>query len=61
MPVGAEYVRWLVGRIVAAVGTVVFKLYAPVGDYHQALYWAGWLFIPAAAVAFLLPEPREDS
>jgi MFS family permease len=50
-----------IGRIVAAVGTVVFKLYAPVGDYPQALFWAGWLFIPAAAVAFLLPEPTGDS
>ena len=44
----------------AAVGTVVFKLYAPVGDYHTALYWAGWLFIPAAAIALLLPQEKDE-
>ncbi len=45
-----------IGRIFAAAGTVMFKLYAPVGDYRQALYFAGLLFIPAAAIAMLLPE-----
>ncbi len=49
-----------IGRIVAAIGTVVFKLYVPVGDYHQALYLAGWLFIPAAAIALLLPEEKAE-
>ena len=48
-----------IGRIVAAAGTVVFKLYAPVGDYHRALYLAGLLFIPAALIALLLPEEKE--
>jgi MFS family permease len=48
-----------IGRIVAAFGTVFFKLYAPVGDYHSALYWAGWLFIPAAFIALALPQERE--
>jgi len=28
----------------------------PVGDYRLALYYAGLLFIPAAAIALLLPE-----
>ena len=50
-----------IGRIVAAGGTVVFKLYAPVGDYHRALYMAGWLFVPAAAIALLLPQERETA
>ncbi len=45
-----------IGRIVAAAGTVMFKLYVPVGDYRLALYYAGLLFIPAAAIALLLPE-----
>lgn len=48
-----------IGRIVAAAGTVIFKLYAPVGDYHSALYMAGWLFVPAAAIALLLPEEKD--
>lgn len=50
-----------IGRIVAAAGTVFFKLYAPVGDYHRALYLAGWLFIPAAAIALLLPQERNEA
>jgi len=50
-----------IGRIVAAAGTVVFKLYAPVGDYHTALYYAGWLFVPAAAIALLLPQEKEEA
>jgi drug/metabolite transporter (DMT)-like permease len=50
-----------IGRIVAAGGTVVFKLYAPVGDYHTALYYAGWLFVPAAAIALLLPQEKEEA
>lgn len=45
-----------IGRIFAAAGTVMFKMYVPVGDYRQALFYAGLLFIPAAAVALLLPE-----
>jgi MFS family permease len=48
-----------IGRIVAAAGTVMFKLYVPVGDYRQALYYAGLLFIPAAAIALLLPKEKE--
>lgn len=49
-----------IGRIVAAAGTVMFKLYVPVGDYRQALYYAGLLFIPAAACALMLPEEKES-
>ncbi|MEN3943826.1 MFS transporter [Prosthecobacter sp. SYSU 5D2] len=48
-----------IGRIVAAAGTVMFKLYVPVGDYRLALYYAGLLFIPAAAIALLLPEEKQ--
>ena len=45
------------GRIVAAAGTVYFGRYASVGDVGGALYMAGWLFLPAAALAWLLPRP----
>lgn len=45
------------GRIVAAAGTVYFGRYASVGDVGAALYMAGWLFLPAAALAWLLPRP----
>ena len=45
-----------IGRIVAAVGTVFFGLFSTVGDYRIALLAAGFLFLPAGLLAFLLPE-----
>src|SRR5262249_51867913 len=45
-----------IGRIVAAFGTVFFGLFSKVGDYRMALLYAGFLFLPAMAVALLLPE-----
>jgi MFS family permease len=49
------------GRIAAAVGTVVFGLFAPVGDFRHALLYAGWLAPLAAAIALLLPEPPDET
>jgi MFS family permease len=48
------------GRIAAGLGTVLFGLLAPVGDYRLALLWAGFLFLPAAAIALLMPEPPDE-
>ncbi|QJW97775.1 MFS transporter [Frigoriglobus tundricola] len=48
------------GRIAAGIGIVLFGQFAPVGDYRLALLAAGFLFIPAAAVALLLPEPPDE-
>ena len=49
-----------IGRIVAAGGTVFFGIFVKVGDFRTALLYAGFLFIPSAAVAMLLPsEPKE--
>jgi MFS family permease len=45
-----------IGRIAAAFGTVFFGLFSQVGDYRLVLFYAGFLFIPAAAVAWFLPE-----
>jgi MFS family permease len=50
-----------IGRIAAAVGTVAFGtaafgLFSPIGDQRIALVWAGLLFLPASAIAALLPE-----
>lgn len=45
-----------IGRIAAAFGTVFFGLFSEVGDYRLALLYAGFLFFPAAGVAFVLPE-----
>jgi MFS family permease len=50
-----------IGRIAAGLGTVVFGLAAPVGDYRLALLYAGFLFVPAAAIACLLPDPPDEA
>jgi MFS family permease len=47
------------GRIAAALGTVVFGMTSKVGDYRLALLAAGFLFVPAAAIAWLLPKPPD--
>jgi MFS family permease len=49
-----------IGRIAAGLGTVFFGLFSTVGDYRLALLYAGFLFIPAAAVAWMLPETAEE-
>jgi MFS family permease len=52
------------GRIAAGLGTVFFGLLSPMnspGDYRLALLYAGFLFLPAAAVALMLPEPSDEN
>jgi len=49
-----------IGRIAAGVGTVVFGLFTKVGDYRLAIFYAGFLFIPAAAIAWILPELADE-
>jgi MFS family permease len=49
-----------IGRIAAGLGTVFFGLFSRVGDYRLALCYAGLLFLPAAGVACLLPEPPDE-
>ncbi len=49
-----------IGRIAAAVGTVVFGLFTKVGDYRTALIWAGFLFLPAAIIAWWLPDLADN-
>jgi MFS family permease len=48
-----------IGRIVAAFGTVFFGLFSKVGDHRAALFYACFLFLPAAFVAFLMPRARD--
>jgi hypothetical protein len=45
-----------IGRVAAAVGTVIFGLYLQVGDFRIALMAIGALFVLAAIVAFFLPD-----
>jgi MFS family permease len=49
-----------IGRIAAGLGTVLFGLFSKVGDYRLALLYAGFLFLPAAAIAWMLPELPTD-
>ena len=49
-----------IGRIAAAAGTVFFGLFSKVGDFRSALLYASFLFIPAALVAWGMPEPARD-
>jgi MFS family permease len=45
-----------IGRIAAAVCTIVFGLLAPVNDYREALLYAGALALVASAWSWMLPE-----
>jgi hypothetical protein len=47
------------GRIAAAAGTIFFGIFRKVGDVSEVLFYAGILFIPAALIALLLPEPKD--
>jgi MFS family permease len=49
-----------IGRITAAFGTVFFGLFSKVGDHRAVLFYAGFLFLPAALAACFLPR-RQDS
>jgi MFS family permease len=49
-----------IGRLAAAAGTVVFGVAAVQVDYRVALFATAFLFLPAAAFALLLPEPKAD-
>jgi MFS family permease len=54
-----------IGRITAAGGTVFFGLFSTaagqsqIADHRLALYYAGFLFLPAAITAMFLPRARD--
>jgi hypothetical protein len=48
-----------IGRTIAAFGTVFFGLFSNVGDHRAALFYAGFLFLPAAAISLFLPKVRD--
>jgi MFS family permease len=49
-----------IGRIAAAVGTLFFGLYSRVSDFRMALFYTGFVFIPAGLLALLLPSPADE-
>jgi MFS family permease len=50
-----------IGRIAAAIGTVVFGVLAnhALGDLRHPLLYAGFLFLPAMGAAMLLPDLKD--
>lgn len=46
-----------IGRVAAGIGTLIFALFMKVGDFNTALVFVGCLYIPAIAVALIIPEP----
>jgi len=48
-----------IGRVAAAFGTVFFGLFSTVGDHRAALLYAGFLFLPAAGAAMLMPHAKD--
>src|SRR5206468_12972181 len=48
------------GRIVAGLGVVFFGSCGLGSDQRRAMLYAGFLFLPAAGVALLLPEPPDE-
>src|SRR5690606_12871645 len=48
-----------IGRVVAAFGTVFFGLFSHVGDHRAALFYAAFLFLPAALICFFLPSGKD--
>jgi MFS family permease len=48
-----------IGRIAAAFGTVFFGLFSNVGDHRAALLYAGFLFLPAAALSLKMPKVKD--
>jgi MFS family permease len=50
-----------IGRIAAAIGTVVFGVLAnhALGDLRHPLLYAGFLFLPAMGAALLLPDLKD--
>jgi MFS family permease len=49
-----------IGRIAAGLGTVFFGLFSKVGDFRLSLLFAGFLFLPAAGIALLMPELPDE-
>jgi MFS family permease len=50
-----------IGRIAAGLGTVFFGLFSQVGDYRLALLYASFLFVPAAVIAWFMPEASDGA
>ncbi|MEI6464131.1 MAG: MFS transporter [Verrucomicrobiota bacterium] len=50
-----------IGRIAAAVASIVFGLLAPVGDFRLALLWVSVIAVAAAVCSWWLPERTHEN
>jgi MFS family permease len=50
-----------IGRIAAAAGTVIFAFVLKGIDFRMALFYTGFLFIPAMIVAMMLPDLHDKA
>jgi hypothetical protein len=50
-----------IGRIAAGLGTVAFGMFFSAADSRLAIFWAAFLFLPAAALAVALHEPPDEA
>jgi MFS family permease len=50
-----------IGRIAAAVASIVFGLLAPVGDFRGALLWVSSIAVAAAVCSWWLPERTHEN
>jgi hypothetical protein len=50
-----------IGRIAAAVASVVFGLYAPIDDFRNALLWVSLIAAGAALASCWLPERTHEN
>ena len=47
------------GRAISAIGVVFFGLFSKVGDHRLVLFYAGFLFLPAGMISFLMPKVKD--
>ena len=48
-------------QIAAGLGTVFIGFFSRVGDYRLGLFYVGFLFLPAAGIAWFLPEATGET
>jgi MFS family permease len=48
-----------IGRLVAAAGTIYYGTFADADGFRHVLLNASYLFVPAAVISLLLPEPKD--
>ena len=50
-----------IGRIFSGLGIVFFGMFSKVGDHRMAILYSAFLFLPAAGLALMMPEPPDET